>query len=91
MLVGEFDFSAFRAADCQAKSPVKTVRQADARRYGDMIVFDFEAGAFLHHMVRNLVGSLVDVYKRQVRNGGGGIIKGLGAVCPGLSSRTQPF
>jgi tRNA pseudouridine38-40 synthase len=59
MLVGEFDFSAFRAADCQAKSPVKTMRQADVQRYGDTIVFDFEAGAFLHHMVRNLVGSLV--------------------------------
>lgn len=59
MLLGEFDFSAFRAADCQAKSPVKTVRKADVQRYGDMIVFDFEAGAFLHHMVRNLVGSLV--------------------------------
>lgn len=60
-LLGEHDFSAFRAADCQAKSPVKTIRRADVRRDGDMIVFDFEAGAFLHHMVRNLVGSLVYV------------------------------
>lgn len=60
-LFGGHDFSAFRAADCQAKSPVKTVRQADVRRFGEMIVFDFEAGAFLHHMVRNLVGSLVYV------------------------------
>lgn len=59
LLLGEHDFSAFRAAGCQAKSPVKTVRQADVRRFGDLIVFDFEAGAFLHHMVRNLVGSLV--------------------------------
>lgn len=58
-LLGEHDFSAFRAADCQAKSPVKTMRQAEVRRCGEMIVFDFEAGAFLHHMVRNLVGSLV--------------------------------
>jgi tRNA pseudouridine38-40 synthase len=61
MLIGEHDFSAFRAADCQARSPVKTVRQADVRRSGEMLVFDFEAGAFLHHMVRNLVGSLVYV------------------------------
>ena len=58
-LLGEHDFSAFRAADCQAKTPVKTMRRADVRRIGEMIVFDFEAGAFLHHMVRNMVGSLV--------------------------------
>lgn len=61
LLLGEHDFSAFRAADCQAKSPVKTVRKASVQRAGELIVFDFEAGAFLHHMVRNLVGSLVYV------------------------------
>ncbi len=61
LLLGEHDFSAFRAADCQAKSPVKFMRRADVRRQGDMLIFDFEAGAFLHHMVRNLVGSLVYV------------------------------
>ena len=61
LLQGEHDFSAFRAADCQAKSPIKTIRQADVRKEGDWIIFDFEAGAFLHHMVRNLVGSLVYV------------------------------
>ena len=59
LLLGEHDFSAFRAADCQAKSPVKTVRKATVQRADELIVFDFEAGAFLHHMVRNLVGSLV--------------------------------
>ncbi len=58
-LLGEHDFSAFRAADCQAKSPVKLIRHAAVRRHGDLLVFDFEAGAFLHHMVRNMVGSLV--------------------------------
>lgn len=61
LLHGEHDFSAFRAAACQARSPVKTLRQADVRRVGDLLVFDFEASAFLHHMVRNLVGSLVYV------------------------------
>ena len=61
MLLGEHDFSAFRAADCQAKSPIKTIRQAEVKQRGDIIVFEFEAGAFLHHMVRNLVGSLVYV------------------------------
>jgi len=58
-LVGEHDFSSFRAADCQAKTPVKLMRRAEVRRVGELIVFDFEASAFLHHMVRNLVGSLV--------------------------------
>ncbi|MBL0168846.1 MAG: tRNA pseudouridine(38-40) synthase TruA [Propionivibrio sp.] len=61
MLLGEHDFSAFRAADCQARTPVRTIRTADVQRSGEMIVFDFEAGAYLHHMVRNLVGSLVYV------------------------------
>ena len=59
LLLGEHDFSSFRAAECQAKSPVKTMRLAAVRRAGKLIIFDFEAGAFLQHMVRNLVGSLV--------------------------------
>ena len=59
MLLGEHDFSSFRAAECQAKSPRKTMQLARVRQVGELIVFDFEANAFLHHMVRNLVGSLV--------------------------------
>lgn len=62
-LVGEHDFSSFRAAECQAKSPVKVLREATVGRDGDIVVFDFEANAFLHHMVRNMVGSLVYVGK----------------------------
>ncbi|MCL4472185.1 MAG: tRNA pseudouridine(38-40) synthase TruA [Gammaproteobacteria bacterium] len=62
-LVGEHDFSAFRAAECQAKSPVKHLRQIQIMRSGDLVLFDFIANAFLHHMVRNLVGSLVYVGK----------------------------
>ena len=58
-LIGEHDFSAFRAAECQAKTPVKHLYRADIERQGDCIVFDFQANAFLHHMIRNLVGSLV--------------------------------
>ncbi|MDR0439935.1 MAG: tRNA pseudouridine(38-40) synthase TruA [Candidatus Accumulibacter sp.] len=61
LLLGEHDFSAFRAADCQARTPVKTMRRAEVRRVGEMLVFDFEANAFLHHMVRNIVGSLTYV------------------------------
>lgn len=63
LLLGEHDFSTFRAIECQAKSPVKTLRRADVKRHGDLLVFDFEASAFLHHMVRNIVGALVYVGK----------------------------
>ncbi|HEY1182406.1 MAG TPA: tRNA pseudouridine(38-40) synthase TruA [Rhodocyclaceae bacterium] len=62
--LGEHDFSAFRAAECQAKSPIKTLYRADVQRQGDWLIFDFHASAFLHHMVRNLVGTLVYVGKR---------------------------
>ena len=63
LLVGEHDFSAFRAAECQARSPVRELRRVDIERCGDYVVFDFCANAFLHHMVRNLVGALVYVGK----------------------------
>lgn len=62
-LLGEHDFSAFRASECQAKSPVKTLTQLDIRTHGETIIFDLTANAFLHHMVRNIVGSLVYVGK----------------------------
>jgi len=58
-IVGEHDFSAFRAAECQAKTPVRTIYAAQVRQCGELFIFDFEANAFLQHMVRNLVGSLV--------------------------------
>jgi len=60
-LVGEHDFSAFRAAECQAKTPVRTLHSIAIERSGDEIQFVVRANAFLHHMVRNLVGSLVYV------------------------------
>lgn len=60
-LLGEHDFSAFRAAECQAKTPLKHLYQAEVTQHGDMLLFEFSANAFLHHMVRNLVGSLVYV------------------------------
>lgn len=62
-LLGQHDFSAFRAAECQAKSPIKNINQLDIRRDGDIITFDVSADAFLHHMVRNIVGCLVYVGK----------------------------
>ena len=61
MLIGEHDFSAFRAAECQAKSPVKTLRQIGIERRGAYWRFSFDASAFLHHMVRNIMGCLVAI------------------------------
>lgn len=62
-LVGQHDFSAFRAAECQAKSPIKHLYRADVGRMGECILFDFCGSAFLHHQVRNMVGALVYVGK----------------------------
>ncbi|TAN86033.1 MAG: tRNA pseudouridine(38-40) synthase TruA [Gallionella sp.] len=62
-LLGEHNFSAFRAAQCQARSPVKHLRRLDISRQGEMLIFDLSADAFLHHMVRNIVGCLVYVGK----------------------------
>ncbi|MCE5180874.1 MAG: tRNA pseudouridine(38-40) synthase TruA [Betaproteobacteria bacterium] len=62
-LLGEHDFSAFRAAECQAKSPVKHIQNITVAQDSDYVLFEFTANAFLHHMVRNLVGSLVYVGK----------------------------
>ena len=61
MLLGEHDFSAFRAAECQAKSPVKHMRAIEIVQQGNFIIFELRANAFLHHMVRNIVGSLIYV------------------------------
>jgi tRNA pseudouridine38-40 synthase len=60
-LVGEHDFSSFRDSQCQAKSPIRNLTSARVERRGELIDFTFRANAFLHHMVRNLVGSLVYV------------------------------
>ncbi|MEW6119465.1 MAG: tRNA pseudouridine(38-40) synthase TruA [Pseudomonadota bacterium] len=60
-LIGQHDFSAFRAAECQAKSPVKELRLAQIARRGDYLLCDFRADGFLHHMVRNLMGCLVQI------------------------------
>lgn len=62
-VLGERDFSSFRSADCEAKSPVRVVEQAQVRTCGPYILFDFTANAFLHHMVRNIVGCILYVGK----------------------------
>jgi len=60
-LVGEHDFSTFRAADCQAKNPVRTVHDLRIQSQGDVVCVDITANAYLQHMVRNIVGALVYV------------------------------
>lgn len=60
-LIGRHDFSAFRAADCQSPTPIKTLRSLGIVQAGAYWRFDFDANAFLHHMVRNFVGCLLQV------------------------------
>jgi len=60
-LLGEHDFSSFRGADCQAKSPVKTLHFCNLQREGNLIIMDIRAGGFLHNMVRNITGVLIKV------------------------------
>jgi len=61
VLIGEHDFSAFRAIECQAKSPLRNVEQLRVFRSGDSVILEVTANAFLHHMVRNLAGLLMSV------------------------------
>ena len=60
-LLGENDFSSFRAAECQSSTPMRRLLEAEVSRHGETVEFKVRANAFLHHMVRNLVGSLLQV------------------------------
>jgi tRNA pseudouridine38-40 synthase len=60
-LLGEHDFSSFRAYACQAKHPVRTIHDLTVQRQGEQVVIDIEANAFLHHMVRNIAGVLIAI------------------------------
>ena len=60
-LIGNHDFTSFRASECQAKSPIKTLDRIDITQNGDEIIFEFSARSFLHHMVRNIVGTLIEI------------------------------
>lgn len=62
-LIGEHDFSAFRASECQAKSPVRNLVRADVKAVGRYFIFEFSANAFLQHQVRNMIGALIYVGK----------------------------
>ncbi|ANJ66491.1 tRNA pseudouridine(38,39,40) synthase TruA [Halothiobacillus diazotrophicus] len=65
-LLGEHDFSSFRARDCQSISPVRHLESLTVRRQGDYVYLDITANAFLHHMVRNIVGTLLPVGEGRV-------------------------
>lgn len=60
-LVGEHDFSSFRAAGCQSKTPWRHMHFVDVKRYGQLVMIDIQGNAFLHHMIRNIAGALVSV------------------------------
>ena len=60
-LLGNHDFTSFRASECQAKSPIKTLDKIEITQNGDEIIFEFSARSFLHHMVRNIVGTLIEI------------------------------
>jgi tRNA pseudouridine38-40 synthase len=60
-LVGEHDFSSFRAAGCAATHPIRRVLRSEVQRSGDLLTYEIEATAFLRHMVRNIVGTLVEI------------------------------
>lgn len=60
-LIGEHDFSAFRSSQCQAASPIRTLTRLDIEEQGPFVVLTLQANAFLHHMVRNLLGTLLQI------------------------------
>ncbi len=60
-LVGEHDFSSFRAVGCQSRTPFRRLEYVNVRRYGHMVVIDIKGNAFLHHMVRNIAGVLMAI------------------------------
>ncbi len=62
-LIGEHDFSAFRSVECQSKSSRRRVERIDVRRSGDWVWMEISANAYLHHMVRNIVGTLMDAQR----------------------------
>lgn len=92
-LVGRHDFSAFRSVECQAKQPVRTLKRLDVRREDERVIVDVVADGFLHHMVRNIVGVLLEVgqgrrapaWSREVLEGRDRTLGGITAPANGLS------
>jgi tRNA pseudouridine38-40 synthase len=87
-LVGTHDFSSLRAANCQARSAIKTIHSISVRRFGRYIVLDVHANAFLHHMVRNIAGLLIAI--GQGKQGTGWVVEALQACDRRASGITAP-
>ena len=64
-LVGEYDYTSFRALGCQAKSPVREISNLSIQREGALVIMDVTANGFLHHMVRNLAGVLMSIGRNE--------------------------
>ncbi len=76
-LIGEQDFSSFRASSCQASTPFRNVFQVNVSRSGEFVIIDITANAFLHHMVRNIAGSLIEVGRGNYETGHITVLLGL--------------
>jgi tRNA pseudouridine38-40 synthase len=87
-LLGEHDFSSFRAADCDAEHPVRRLLRSDFTQHGPLLVYTVEATAFLRHMVRNIIGTLIEV--GQGRRAVGDISALIGACDRKLAGPTAP-
>ena len=83
-LCGHYDFSAFRSSECQSNSPIRRVERLTVHRQGEWVVIEVTANAFLHHMMRNIVGLLIEIGRRigvrQIREEEESASKGLGAI-----------
>ncbi|HHJ34897.1 MAG TPA: tRNA pseudouridine(38-40) synthase TruA [Gammaproteobacteria bacterium] len=86
-LMGEHDFSAFRASQCQAKHAIREMQAISVKRVGDYIILDIRANAFLHHMVRNIMGSLMVVGRGEQEAGWiQTVLQGQDRKCAGMTA-----
>ncbi|RUS70073.1 hypothetical protein EGW08_022165, partial [Elysia chlorotica] len=60
-LIGENDFTSFRSSQCQSRTPYRSIYRAEFKKYGNFIIFEINGNAFLHHMIRNIIGSFLKV------------------------------
>ncbi len=87
-LIGEHDFSAFRSVECQSPTPVRRVESVSVRRFGDYVWIELTANAYLHHMVRNIAGTLLEV--QQLADPAGAMARVLAARDRRLAGMTAP-
>lgn len=89
-LLGERDFSAYRAVECQSSTPMRNVHAIQVRRSGEFVVMDIRANAFLHHMVRNIMGVLIDIGQgRRPESWAGEVLQGRDRTQAGITAPAQ--